>query len=68
MRIPTIDNKTLIIFDVIFFSIITGITLILGIKDLKVSFKKLKEQQDEQEKRKAPDEPEFKNREPRLDH
>jgi hypothetical protein len=53
---------------VIFFSIITGITLILGIKDLKVSFKKLKEQQDEQEKRKAPDEPEFKNREPRLDH
>lgn len=48
--------------------ILSVIAFIGGFKKAKASFRKLNEQIDEQEKRKASNHPEFQEREPRLDH
>ena len=56
------NYTTFRIFVRVFYLILTIIAFIRGTKRVKASLKKLKEHRDEQEKRKAPDEPEFKNR------
>jgi len=48
--------------------IMSVIAFIGGFKKAKSSFKKLNDQLDEQEKRKAFNNPEFEKRKPRLDH